>query len=55
MPWTVRIKIKDGLYDFPIERQWEEQDKETPEEVAEVVLKALREINPPLVVVVRTK
>lgn len=55
MRWTVRIKVRDALYDMPIAAQWKEEDKETPEAVAEAVLKALKDQNPTLVVVVRNK
>lgn len=55
MTWTVRVKVKEGVYDIPIIQQWYEEDKKTPEEVAEAVLRVLREKNPPLVVVVRNK
>lgn len=55
MAWTVRVKLKSGLYDMPISKQWEEKDARTPEEAAQLVLKALKDQNPEIVVVVKTK
>lgn len=53
MRWTIRVKVRDALYDLPISAQWQESDKDSPEAVAESVLKAIKEKNPPLIVIVK--
>lgn len=55
MAWTVRVKVKEGVYDIPINDQWVEEDKKTPEAVSETVLRILKDRNPPLIVIVKTK
>lgn len=55
MAWTIRVKVKEGVYDIPIHVQWREEEKKTPEEVAESILRILKNENPPLVVVVKIK